>query len=319
VKALWIAFWAAALVQPLHAADMSAVPIRVIVNAAAGGVADRAMRVMAPHLGEKLGAHIIVENRPGGEGYIGQQEVARAKPDGQTFLFSAGSMIIITPQLVPRADFDPRKSLTPVAPAVGIPMHLLVHPSLQVDSAKDLISYAKANPDKLSYGSAGSGTALHIAGATFSREAGITMKHVPYKGASDALKDFLGGHFQVIFDPGLASQYVQSGRVKMLAVAGNARDPLFPNVPTLDEIGIKGVDGGPYFGIFAPKGVKPEIIDRTNAALASVLQLPDVRQQLTSMSLVLAPTMKAAPFAAYLASENTRYEKLLGELGIRGQ
>lgn len=319
MKAAWIALCAATLAQPLHAEDWPAQPIRVIVNAAPGGVADRAMRVMAPHLGEKLGTHVIVENRPGGEGYIGQQEVARAKADGQTFLFSAGSMIIITPQLVPLADFDPRKSLMPVAPAVGILMNLLVHPSVPVDTASDFIKYAKANPDKLNYGSAGSGTALHIAAETFSHEAGIKMKHVPYKGAADALKDFLGGHFQVLFDPGLATQYIQAGKVKMLAVAGAVRNPQFPAVPTMDELGVKGVDGGPYFGMYAPNGVKPEIVRRANAAVASVLEIGEVRQQLTNMNLYIAPAMKAEQFGAYLTMENARYEHLLPKLGIRGE
>ncbi|WP_161567676.1 tripartite tricarboxylate transporter substrate binding protein [Pigmentiphaga sp. H8] len=319
MKSAWIALCLAALAQPVQAEEWPGGPIRVIVNAAPGGVADRAMRVMAPHMGEKLGAQIVVENRPGGEGYIGQQEVARARPDGHTFLLSAGSMVIITPQLVPLPDFDPRKALVPVAPAVAIPMNLLVHPSVPVETAADFINYAKAHPGKLAYGSAGSGTALHIAAETFSHEAGIRMTHVPYKGAGDALKDFLGGHVDVLFDPGLATQYIKTKRVKLLAVAGASRNPQFPDTPAMEEIGVKGVDGGPYFGIFAPRGTKPQTVRRVNEAITAVLERPELRQQLVNMSLDVAPPMSAEQFEAYLRNENTRYERLLPKLGIRGQ
>lgn len=317
MKPVWIALCLAGLAQPLHAAEWPAGPIRVVVNAATGGVADRAMRVMAPHLGEKLGTQIVVENRPGGEGYIGQQEVARAKPDGQTILFSAGSMVIITPQLVPLPDFDPRKALAPIAPVVGIPMNLLVHASVPVNTAAEFIQYAKTHPNTLNYGSAGSGTALHIAAEVFSRETNISMRHVPYKGAGDALKDFLGGHVNVLFDPGLATTHLDSGRVKMLAVSGASRYAQYPTIPTMEEAGVKGVDGGPYFGLYGPKGLKTDTAEKVNAALAAVLQKPEVRQQLTTMNLMIAPPMQVKAFETYLSEENARYERLLPELGIR--
>ncbi|MGD9942458.1 MAG: Bug family tripartite tricarboxylate transporter substrate binding protein [Burkholderiaceae bacterium] len=304
---------------PLHAEEWPARPIRIVVNAAPGGVADRAMRVIAPHLHATLGQPVVVENRPGGEGYIGQQEVARAKPDGQTFLFSAGSMVVITPQLIPRSDFDPRKALTPIAPAVRIPMNLVVHPSVPVDSAAAFVKYAKENPGTLNYGSAGSGTALHLAAETFSRETGIRMNHVPYKGAGDALKDLLGGHFQVMFDPGIALPHVKAGRLKLLAVAASQRLAEFPNVPTMEEVGIKGVDGGPYFGMFAPNGLKPEIKERLNAAVAAALASPEAGKQLTTMSLEIAPRMSADAFGSYMRKESDHYARLLPELGIRGQ
>lgn len=319
MKTAWIALCLAALAQTVHAEEWPGGSIRVVVNAAPGGVADRAMRVMAPHIGGKLGAQIVVENRPGGEGYIGQQEVSRARPDGHTFLLSAGSMVIITPQLVPLPDFDPRKALIPVAPAVAIPMNLLAHPAVPVETVADFINYAKAHPGKLAYGSAGSGTALHIAAEVFSHEAGIKMTHVPYKGAGDALKDFLGGHVDVLFDPGLATQYIKTGRVKLLAVAGASRNPQFPDTPAMEAVGVKGVDGGPYFGIFAPKGTKKDIVARMNEALIAALERPDLRQQLVNMSLEIAPPMSAEQFAAYLRDENARYERLLPKLGIRGQ
>lgn len=310
---------AALLASTVHAEEWPSGPIRMVVNAAPGGVADRAVRVMGPHLNAKLGQPIVIENRPGGEGYIGQQEVSRARPDGRTFLFTAGSMIVITPQLVPRSDFDPRKSLTPVAPAVRIPMNLVVHPAGRPQTAADLIKFAKANPGKLSYGSAGSGTALHIAAETFAREIGAKLTHVPYKGAGPALQDLVGGHIDLIFDPGLATEHVKAGRLKLLAVATSQRNPAFPDVPTFEELGVKGVDGGPYFGFYAPNNVPADVIGRLNATVASVLALAEVRAALQNMSLDIAPPMAPEAFARYVQTENQRYEKLLPELGIRAQ
>ncbi len=316
MKMTWMAVCLAALVQPLQAAEWPTGPIRVVVNAPPGGVADRAMRVVAPHLGDEIGAHIVVENRPGGEGYIGQQEVARAKPDGQTMLMSAGSMVIITPQLVPLPDFDPRQQLTPLAPLVSIPMNLLVHASVPVTTVGEFIDYARERPGELNYGSAGSGTALHLAAETFGRETGISMGHVPYKGASGALQDFLGGHVEVLFDPGLAISQLPSDRFRLLAVAGDDRNPAFPDVPTLAESGVNGVDGGPYFGLYAPLGIEPAVARRTNEALTKVLEEPEVRQQLTRMNLAVAPPMTVEAFQTYLIDESARYETLLPELGI---
>lgn len=316
MKTTLIALFALLLAAPAHAEEWPTDPIRIVVNAAPAGVADRALRAIAPHLGDELGQQIIVDNKPGGEGYIGQQEVARANPDGRTFLFTAGSMIVITPQLIPKADFDPRTALTPIAPAISIPMHLVVHPSVPVDSAQAFIAYAKANPGVLNYGSAGSGTALHVAAETFSLETGIKMSHIPYKGAGDALKDLIGGHFQVMFDPGLTTEHVKAGRAKMLAVAAAERNPAFPDVPTMSEIGVDGVDGGPHFGFFAPNDVSPAILQRLNAAVIAVLQKPELRQQLTGMTLQVSPAMTSDEFASYLRDQNTRYQKLLPQLGI---
>ncbi|MES2534800.1 MAG: tripartite tricarboxylate transporter substrate binding protein [Pseudomonadota bacterium] len=317
MKSALIAICALALALPLHAQESG--PIRMVVNAAPGGVADKAIRLIGQRLHASLGQPVVVENRAGGEGYIGQQEVARAKPDGHTFLFTAGSMVVITPQLVPQADFDPRKALTPVAPAVRISMNLVVNPSVPVDSAVELIRYAKANPGKLNYGSAGSGTALHIAGETFSREAGTQLRHIPYKGAGDAMKDLLGGHFEIMFDPGLAVELVKAGKLRLLAVAASQRNPEFPNAPTLEELGIKGVDGGPFFGLYAPNGMRPELIQRMNTAFAAALAQPDLRKQLAAMNLEISSAMSPEAFANYMRQENARYTKLLPELGIRPQ
>ena len=310
---------AVTLTGAAHAQQWPSKPVRMVVNVAAGGVADRTARLLGPRLGEALGQPVVVENRPGGEGYIGFEAVARAEPDGYLLLFSPGSSMMIAPHLVRRADFDPMKALLPVAPTVRVPLYLLVIPALPARTVAELIAYGRANPGKLNYGSAGTGTGLHIAGEVFNREAGINMVHVPYKGAGPALKDLLGGQFQIFFDPGIALEHVKAGRLRMLAVAGDQRHPDFPDTPTLVESGIRGVDGGPFFGVYAPNGTPAGIVERMNREVAKAIREPEIRKRLESTGAEISSPMTPAAFATYVRAESQRYGKLLGDLGIRGQ
>jgi len=310
---------AVTLTGAAHAQQWPSKPVRMVVNVAAGGVADRTARLLGPRLGEALGQPVVVENRPGGEGYIGFEAVARAEPDGYLLLFSPGSSMMIAPHLVRRADFDPMKTLLPVAPTVRVPLYLLVITALPARTVAELIAYARANPGKLNYGSAGTGTGLHIAGEVFNREAGINMVHVPYKGAGPALKDLLGGQFQIFFDPGIALEHVKAGRLRMLAVAGDQRHPDFPDTPTLVESGIRGVDGGPFFGVYAPNGTPAGIVERMNREVAKAIREPEIRKRLESTGAEISSPMTPEAFAAYVRAESQRYGKLLGDLGIRGQ
>jgi len=305
-------------------------PVRVIVNVAAGGVADRTARLLGARLGETLGQPFVVENRAGGDGYIGFEGVAKAAPDGQTLCFSPGSSMMISPHLVRRADFDPLKMLTPIVPTVTVPIYLVVYPAVPAQNVAELIAYARANPGKLNYASAGNGTSPHLAGELFKRETGAGLTHVPYKGAGPALKDLLGGQVEVMFDPGIAAEHIKAGRLRILAVSGDHRLAAFPDAPTFAEAGVRGVDGGPYFGFYAPHGTPPAIIERLNREVTKLMQDPGVRQQLLAQGLELAPPMSPGAFAAYvlaesarygklLLAESARYGKLLPELGIRGQ
>jgi tripartite-type tricarboxylate transporter receptor subunit TctC len=185
-----------------------------------------------------------------------------------------------------------------------------------VKNLEELLAYARANPGKLNYGSAGNGTSPHIATEVFLREAKIKINHVPYKGAGPALNDLLGGQIHLAFDPGVGLNAAKAGKLRMLAVAGPVRHPDFPDVPTLEENGIKGVDGGPYFGFYALAGTPREPIERLNREVHRLMKEPMVLERFHALAVNLAAPMTPAQFAAYVRAESSRYAKLLPELNI---
>jgi len=299
-----------------HAQQWPAKPVRVIVNVAPGGVADVTMRVLGARLTETLGQAFIVENRAGGDGYIGFEAVARSEPDGYTIVYSPGSSMMIAPHIVRRADLDPLKALTPVAATGRVSLYVLTHPGVPVASFAEFVSYARANPGKLNYGTPGNGTSPHIATEVFSREAKVKMNHVPYKGAGPALKDLLGGVIDLMFDPGVGVAQARAGKLRMLAVAGAQRHPEFPDVPTLAENGIRGVDGGPHFGFYAPNGTPRALIERLNREVVKLMQEPTVRERFNALAVEMAEPMSPEAFTAYVRAESERYARLIPELGI---
>ena len=292
-------------------------PVRVIVNVAPGGVADVTARVLGARLTETLGQAFVVENRAGGDGYIGFEAVGRADPDGYSFLYSPGSSMMIAPHIVNRADLDPTKLLTPVVPTGRVSLYVLTHPNLPVSNFKEFLAYARANPGKLNYGTPGNGTSPHIATEVFNREAKVKMNHIPYKGAGPALKDLLGGVIDLTFDPGVGIAQAKAGKLRMMVVAGPNRHPDFPDVPTLEENGIRGVDGGPHFAFYATAGAPREAIERLNREVIRLMQEPQVRERFKALAVELAEPMTPAEFAAYVKSEYDRYAKLIPELGIK--
>jgi tripartite-type tricarboxylate transporter receptor subunit TctC len=294
-------------------------PVRVIVNVAAGGVADVTMRVLGARMQETLGQAFVVENRAGGDGYIGFDAVARAEADGYTLLYSPGSSMMIAPHIVNRPDLDPLKALTPVAATGRVSLYVLSHPDRPFRNLKEFLAHAKANPGKLNYGSPGNGTSPHIAVEVFNREAGVKTNHVPYKGAGPALKDLLGGQIDFAFDPGVGLASAKGGKLRMIAIAGPARHPDFPDVPTLEENGIKGVDGGPHFGLYAPSATPREIVSKINAEMLKAMQDTTVRERFKALAVDVAEPMKPEQFAAYVRGEHARYAKLIPELGIKTQ
>jgi tripartite-type tricarboxylate transporter receptor subunit TctC len=306
----------AALAGAAQAQQWPVKPVRVIVNVAPGGVADITARVLGARLGETLGHPFVVENRPGGDGYIGFESVARAEPDGYTFVYSPGSSMMIAPHIVKRADFDPIKVLTPAAATGSVSLYVIVKLDLPVNNYQEFVAYARANPGKLNYGTPGNGTSPHIATEVYNREAKVQLNHIPYKGAGPALKDLLGGVIDLAFDPGIGLAQAKAGKLRVVAIAGPQRHPDFPDVPTLEENGIKGVDGGPYFGFYAPNGTPPEILDRLNREVQTLLKEPATAERFRALAVNVAPPMTPEAFAAYVRSESARYGKLLKELGI---
>ena len=290
--------------------------VRLVVNVAPGGVADITARVLGARLAETLGQPFVVENRAGGDGYIGFEAVVRAEPDGYTLVYAPGSTVMIAPHLVKRADLDPVKSLVPVAATGSVSLYVMTHPDVPVKDFKEFLAYARANPGKLNYGSPGNGTSPHIAVEVFNREAKVKLMHVPYKGAGPALNDLLGGVIHLAFDPGVGIPSAKTGKLRLIAVAGPNRHPDFPDVPTLEENGIKGVDGGPYFGFYAPVGAPREAIERVNQAVLKAMEDPTVRERFKTLAVDLADPMTPEQFAAYVRSQHQRYAKLIPELGI---
>ena len=294
-------------------------PVRVIVNVAAGGVADVTMRVLGARMTETLGQSFLVENRAGGDGYIGFDAVARSDADGHTLLYSPGSSMMIAPHIVNRPDLDPLKVLVPIAASGRVSLYVIAHPERPFKNLNELLAYARANPGKLNYGTPGNGTSPHIATEVFNREAKVKLNHVPYKGAGPALQDLMGGQIDVVFDPGVGIAPAKAGKVRMIAIAGPKRHPDFPDVPTLDENGIKGVDGGPHFGLYGPAGTPREVVLRINSELLKAMQHPAVAERFKALAVDVAEPMSPEQFAAYVRGEHARYARLIPELGIKTQ
>jgi tripartite-type tricarboxylate transporter receptor subunit TctC len=302
-----------------HAQTWPGKPVRVIVNVAPGGVADVTARVLGTRLTEALGQTFVVENKPGGDGYIGFADIARADPDGHTLIYAPGSTVMIAPHLVNRPDLDPLKVLAPVAATGRVSLYVLVYPERPYRNLAEFLGYARSNPGKLNYGSPGNGTSPHIATEVFAREANVRLNHIPYKGAGPALKDLLGGQIDFAFDPGVGLTQAKSGKLRMIAIAGPGRHPDFPDIPTLEENGIKGVDGGPHFGFYAPSGTPRDVVAKANAEIRKAMQDATVSARFKALAVDVAQAMTPEQFGAYVRSEHAKYAKLIPELGIKGQ
>ena len=314
--------WLALALLPLVLAAPSAFaqawpakPVRVIVNFPPGGAVDTLARAIGPQLAEGLGQPVVIENRAGTNGNIGGEAVARSAPDGYTLLMSSGSMVSVNPHLYPKMPFDPAKDLVPVASAARVAVYLVAKPSIPANNVKDFIAYVKSQPGKLSYGSPGSGSSPHIAGEMFKQQAGLFAVHVPYRGAAPAMQDLLAGQIDYFFDPGIGLAHVRAGKLKLLAVGSLKRSPLFPDVPTLDEAGLKGFDADSVFGFYAPAGTPPEVVQRLNREVNRVLGMPAVRERIVAMGGEALP-LSPAEFAARVADDFKRFGAIIRERKI---
>lgn len=312
-----IALAALVFASSVQAQAWPAKPVRVIVNVAPGGVADVTARVLGVRLQETLGQAFPVENRAGGDGYIGFADIARAEPDGHTLIYAPGSTVMIAPHIVNRPDLDPLKVLAPVAATGRVSLYVLAYPERPFKNLSEFLAHARANPGKLNYGTPGNGTSPHIATEVFAREAKVKLNHVPYKGAGPALKDLLGGQIDFVFDPGVGVPQARAGKLRMIAVAGPTRHADFPDVPTLEENGIKGVDGGPHFGFYAPSGAPRETLVRINSEIHKAMQDATVSARFKALAVDVAEPMTPEQFAAYVRGEHARYARLIPELGIK--
>jgi tripartite-type tricarboxylate transporter receptor subunit TctC len=317
----WIQVLAALLLGclPLAVAAQGAYPskpIRMIVPYPPGGPTDVLGRIVAQKLSESLGQQVVIENRPGASGMIGSELVAKAAPDGYTLLTNA-SIHVINPSLYPKMNFDALRDFAPVSLIAQVPLILVVNPGLPVKSVPELIALAKAQPNRLNFGSSGNAAAPHLAGESFKIATGVQMQHVPYKGSAPALTDLIGGQVQLIFDSmPSAMPHVKSGKVRALAVTTAKRSPTVPDLPTIAESGVPGFDISTWYGVWAPAGTPKDIVNKIAAEIAKALHQPAVRERLAALG---AEPVGNTPeeFAAYCQSELAKWSKIVRESGAK--
>jgi tripartite-type tricarboxylate transporter receptor subunit TctC len=294
------------------AADRSAYPqrpIRMLVGFAPGGGTDTTARALAGKMSERLGQQIIIDNRPGAAGNIATDIAARATPDGYTILMGTIAALAINPALYAKLPFDPLKDVMPITRAVDSTNILVVHPSVQAGSVKDLVALAKSK--SLNGGSSGVGGAGHLALELFNLQAGTKITHVPYKGGGPAMVDLLAGNINLIFATAASSvAHIKSNRIKALAVTTAKRSGLVPDLPTIAEAGVKDFEANNWYGILAPANTPRPIIDRLNKEIVAVLNAPDIKAFLFKQGLDVAPSTPEA-FAAYIRSEKAKWERVV--------
>lgn len=290
-------------------------PVKVIVGFPPGGAADQIARLVSTPLATALGQPVVVENRPGANGNIAGEAVAKSPADGYTLLMSSGGMVSVNPHLYARMPFDPVKDIVPVASAARVLVYLMARPTIEAKTAKELIAHAKANPGRMTYGSAGNGSSPHLAGEMLKSQAGIFTVHVPYRGAAPALTDLMGGQIDYYFDPGIGLSHAKAGRTKLLAVGSLKRSPLFPDVPTLDEVGLKGFDADSVFGFYAPAGTPPAVINKLNAEINKILATSAVKERITALGGEALP-LSPAEFGKRGMDDSQRFGAIIKERKI---
>ncbi|MEP7182331.1 MAG: tripartite tricarboxylate transporter substrate binding protein [Betaproteobacteria bacterium] len=292
-------------------------PVRLVVPFPAGGPLDATGRAIAQKLTEAWGQSVVVDNRPGAGGNIGADLVAKSAPDGYTVVMGALSTHAVNPSLYPSMPYDAVRDFTPITLVATTPNVLVVNPTLPVNSVKELIAYAKANPGKLSFGSGSNGSAGHLAGELFKVDAGVDMVHIPYKGAAPAMQALLAGDTQLMFD-NLASSMpqVKAGKLRALAVTTAQRSKLVPELPTMAEAGVPGFDIATWFGLLAPAGTPPAVIAKWNADVVTILKSPEMRDRLAAQGAEAAPTTPTE-FAQFIGRELTKYARIVKASGAK--
>jgi tripartite-type tricarboxylate transporter receptor subunit TctC len=291
-------------------------PVRYICPLPAGGDVDLVTRVVAGKLGELWGQQVVVDNRAGAAGTIGAALAAKSNPDGYTLFAGGAGTLIIAPVLYRELPYDGLRAFAPVSLIGTTPMVLVVHPSAPMKSVNELIAYAKAHPGKITYGSAGVGSFIHLPMEMFKAQAGVNLVHVPYKGAAPALAELIGGHVHALFaGVPLLQPHIKSGKLRALAVSTAARTAHLPNVPTVSESGLPGFEVLFWFTTMAPAATPKPIVDRLSADIARALTFPDVQRRFADDGLdIVASTPQQA--AMFLQAEAAKWTKVVKDAGI---
>ena len=309
------------LVAATHAAAQAwpTKPIRLVVPFPPGGAVDFYARVVQQPLSEVLGQTVVIDNKAGASGMVGAEAVAKAPPDGYTLLLGNIASLAINVGIYPKMPYDPLKDFTPIVRTVDVNYVLVVHPSVPVKSVPELVAYAKANPGKLSYGSAGSGSLPHLGTELFKAQTGTDMVHVPYKGGGPMVTDLLGGSVQVVIgDQANLMPHVQSGKLRALAVATPKRSPNAPDLPTIAETGLAGYDATAWQGLVGPAGMPLDVVKRLNEAFNKVMAMPAVREKLVGGGL---EPVGGTPeqFGRFIGSEIAKWAKIAKDVGAKAE
>ncbi len=294
-------------------------PVRFIVPFAPGGSTDTLARTLAQRLSDALGQQVVVDNRAGGNGNIGTEIVARALPDGHTIVLGYIANLGIGPSLYAKLPFDPVKDFAPVTLLAVAPNILVAHPSVPVKNVRELVAYAKANPQKVNYASAAVASLGHLAGELLNSSAGIQMQHVPYKGSGQAVIDLLAGQVQIMFS-GMSSvmPHIKANKLRPLAVTGAQRSPAVPEVPTIAEAGYPGFEASAWYGVLAPAGTPKPVVMRLNAEILRALKLPEVKERLENVGFEIVGGTPEA-FGAYIKSEIAKWAKVVKASGVKAE
>jgi tripartite-type tricarboxylate transporter receptor subunit TctC len=292
-------------------------PVRLVVPFPPGGAVDYYARAVQGRLAETLGQPVLIENRAGAGGMVGADLVAKAPPDGYTLLVGNIAALAMNVGVYPKMPYDPVKDLTPIIRTVAVNYVMAVHPSVPARSVEEFIAYAKANPGKLSYGSAGSGSAPHLATELLKQRAGIDLLHVPFKGGGPMVTDLLGGQIQVVIaDQANLMPHAKVGRVRALGVGTLARSAAYPDLPTIAEAGLPGFEARAWQGIAGPANLPADTVRTLNAAFAKAMAMPDVHQRLLDGGLDPIPGTPEQ-FGEFIRAEIAKWSKVAKDVGAR--
>jgi tripartite-type tricarboxylate transporter receptor subunit TctC len=310
-----LALWTSTLA--LAQSDYPSKALKVIVPFSPGGASDTLGRMVAQHLSSTWGQAVVVENRPGAGGNIGAEAGAKAAPDGYTLTLAAAGFMAVNPSVYPKLNYDSVNDFQPVTLLVKAPLLLVVNPKMPVQSARELIDWAKKNPGKLNLANGGTGTAQHLGGVSFALAAQTDINHVPYKGSAPATTDLLGGVVDAQFDNMVTLiPYVKNGNLRALGVSSSRRVPTLPEVPTLAESALPGFETGTWYGIVAPRNTPKPIVDKIHAELQRMLNLPENKGKLQQMGLE-PQAISPAEFGALVRSEITKYAAIVKAANVK--
>ncbi|VFR31699.1 Tricarboxylate transport protein TctC [plant metagenome] len=292
-------------------------PTTILVGFSAGGAVDNVARQIGQGLGTAFGQSYVIENRAGATGTIAAEAASRAQPDGYTLLLGTQSTMVVAPGMYPTLRFDPIKDFVPVSLVASVPLVLVVHPSLPLKTVQDVIDYAKEKQGELTYASSGLGGPQHVSMELFASMAGVKMVHVPYRGEANAITDLLGNQVPLMFSnlPTLLP-HIKSGKLRAIAVSSLERSPTAPEIPTVDESGLKGFEALTWFGLYAPKGTPGSVVARLESGVKTALADPAMRSKMADQGMKIEGRDSAA-FRDYMQAESVKWGDLVRKSGIK--